>query len=481
MRIKAFSAALLLSLAFPVYPEGLPDLGDTSEASLPLRQERTIGQEIMQEIHADKSYLDDPELLAYVQSLGSRLVEAGSPTSQEFEFFMIDDPSLNAFALPGGHVGVHTGLILAAQNESELAGVLGHEIAHVTQRHIARLIAGQQSSALTSLAALAIAILAARSNSQISQAAIATAQATSVQNQLDFTRQHEQEADRVGLQTMSNAGFDPRGMETFFERLQRSTRAVEGNAPSYLRTHPLTVERIADIQNRLEKLPVKQATDSLDFLLVKAKIRARTGSTQEALKYFETEPAGANARAARIYGVAATQRRARDLGSAEKTLDQLRGRAPQHPMIDSLAAAIKRDQGQYAAALEIYRNGLKLFPQDRALFYGEVETLLDQKNYNDALKTVNDRLLAGQDEAKLYELQSRIYTALGRRLAQHQAQAEVYYRRGNLPAAADQLRIAIKSGDGDFYQISSAEARLRQIRAEIVPNKSGAKDEPYKY
>jgi len=475
MRYKALAMALLMAITLPSYTEGLPDLGDSSEAVLSPRQERALGQQIMREIRADRSYVEDPELTAYLQRLGTRLVQAGQPSSQEFEFFLVDDPSLNAFALPGGFVGVHTGLILAAQNESELAGVLGHEIGHVTQRHIARMIAGQQSSMLTSLAALAIAVLAARSNTQVSQAAIAGAQASAIQNQLDFTREHEQEADRVGLQTVSNAGFDPHGMATFFERLQRSTRVMESNAPSYLRTHPLTVERIADIENRLDKLPKRQVPDSLDFLMVKAKIRAMTGSAREALKYFEPSASeNPNIRTARIYGNAVALRRTGDLTHAEKEVGELKAHGSQHPMIESLAADIKRDQGQYAAALDIYRNGLKLFPRDRALLYGQIEMLLALKNPTEALKTVNNQAFSGPDEEKMYELQSKIYAALGKRLLQHQAQAEVYYRRGNLPAAVDQLQLAAKAGDGDFYQTSSVEARLKQIRSEMGPQKHPA-------
>ncbi|MBA2690437.1 MAG: tetratricopeptide repeat protein, partial [Burkholderiales bacterium] len=222
----------------------------------------------------------------------------------------------------------------------------------------------------------------------------------------------------------------------------------------------------------------KDVQDSLDFLLVKAKIRAASSSRQEALQYFDAGPATANGRIARGYGTAVVLRRARDFAAAEKEVNQLRARGPQHPMIESLAAGIKRDQGQQAAALDLYRAGLRLFPQYRSLVYGELETLIDQKNYNDALKAVNERLKSGQDEEKLYDLQSKIYAGLGKRLLQHQAQAEVYYRRGNLPAAADQLQIALRSGDGDFYQASSVEARLREIRTEIGPGKAGARDKP---
>lgn len=480
MRYKTIAATLLITFTFLTFAEGLPDLGDVSEAALSNNQERQLGEEAMREIRADKSYLDDPELTAYIQKLGMRLVNVNKQSNQDFEFFLIEDPSLNAFALPGGFVGVHTGLILAAQNESELAGVLGHEIAHVTQHHIARLIAGQKGSMLTSLAALAIAILAARSSAQMSQAAVVGAQASAIQNQLDFTRTHEQEADRVGIQTMSAAGFDPKGMTTFFERLQRSTRPVESNAPSYLRTHPLTIERIADMENRLDKLPKKQVVSSFDFLMAKAKIRATTGSVQEAVGFFDSGKSSETAEESttRIYGLARALERGRNYARAEKELSQILGKKPQHPMIDSLAANLKRDQNQYQAALEIYRNALKTFPNDNALFYGQVETLLALKNNNEALKAIIDRIASGQNDIQLYELQSKVYAALGKKLLQHQAQAEVYYRKGNLLAAVEQLQIAVKSNDGDFYQKSVVEVKLQQVKNELSKSKNGQRMDP---
>src|SRR5260221_14434282 len=239
MRIKALALAVLLATSSVARPVGLPDLGDISESALPAAKERALGLQAMREIRADRAYVDDVETAAYVQSIGQRLAERSAQPSIDFSFFVISDQTLNAFALPGGFIGVHTGLILAAQSESELAGVLAHEIAHVTQKHIARLIASQSNNALLSLGALALAILAARSNPQVGTAAVATAQATMIQSQLDFTRAHEEEADRVGLQTLERAGFDTRGMARFFERLQRESRAYDSKAPSYLRTHPL--------------------------------------------------------------------------------------------------------------------------------------------------------------------------------------------------------------------------------------------------
>lgn len=218
-KVLIMSAAMLAPAAMA---EGLPDLGESSQSDLSPQMERKIGETAMRDIRKrESSYLEDAELSGYLNDLGTRL-EAGMPeVHQDFEFFALRDPTLNAFAIPGGFIGVHTGLILAAQSESELAGVLGHEMAHVTQHHIARLVGQQKQVGLMSLAALAVAILAARSNSDLSQAVVATGTAASIQSQLNFTRDFEREADRIGIQSLQAAGFDARAMAAFFERLQR--------------------------------------------------------------------------------------------------------------------------------------------------------------------------------------------------------------------------------------------------------------------
>jgi len=227
----------LILLAIPAaLGQRLPDLGDVSQSDLSPLQERRLGDSIMREIRADHSYSDDPEITDYLNSLGNKLVAASPDARREFNFFLILDPQVNAFALPGGYIGIHSGLLLTAQSESELASVMAHEIGHVVQQHFSRMLAAQKGFQLTSLAALAVAILAARSNSQISQAAIVGSQAGYVQSVLNFTRANEQEADRVGFQILEKAGFNPEGMAAFFGRLLRVSRFSDTAAPSYLRT-----------------------------------------------------------------------------------------------------------------------------------------------------------------------------------------------------------------------------------------------------
>jgi beta-barrel assembly-enhancing protease len=459
---KLAALVLCATLSLPALPAGLPDLGDNSEAAFNTSQERALGLKIMREIRADRDFLDDPELSDYLNTLGTRLVSNAQSVRDSFEFFFVRDNSINAFALPGGYVGVNSGLMLAAQSESELASVLAHEVTHVTQRHIARQIAGTENSAmLATVAMLAAAIIAARTNAQVGQAAMATTQGLAIQNQLDYTREHEREADRIGLQLLEKAGFDVRGMAVFFGRLQKSSRFQESNAPSYLRTHPLNSERIADVQNRIQKSPAKIIADSVDFQLVRAKLQAQDGSPKEALTFFEAN--AENKSAAQSYGAATALLRLREFARAETEINAAK-KITRHPMLDNLSAQIKRESGDLTAALEILRTSLKAVPQNRALNYAYIDTLLAARQNDAALKAVNERLTSVQDDYRLYELQARSYAALGKELPQHQAQAESYILQEKLPAAMEQLKLAVKSADGDFYQISAAEARMKQLK-----------------
>jgi predicted Zn-dependent protease len=458
--------AIVLLIVPGALAEGLPDLGEASQAGFSPLQERRLGESIMREVRADPSYYDDAEATDYVAALGNRLVSRGADTSQDFEFFLIRDNQINAFALPGGFIGLNTGLILAAQSESEVAGVLAHEIAHVTQRHIARMLNQQKQSQLLSIAALALAILAARASPEAASAAAAFGQAGVIQGQLNFTRENEREADRVGLQILDRAGFDPRGMALFFERLQRGTRLYETSAPSYLRTHPITFERIADVQNRLQNMPYRQVPDSLEFQLIRAKLRADLDTPREAVAFFEES---LNERkflseAASRYGLTASLLRARDYVRARREYEALSKLVRANPVVESLGCRLRIAAGDLEQGHACYREALKNYPGYRAFTYDYANVLLQQRQAEAALRLVEDRLRTYTEDHRLYLLQARAYAMLGKRLPQHRAQGEAYLRLGNLPAALEQLQIALKSGDGDFYQLSATEARLRQLR-----------------
>lgn len=471
MKFRSVLAAALAAATFAAststVADELPDLGDVSSAVITPAQERRLGESIMRQIRADPAYLDDAEVSDYLNAVGYRLVGSSPDPAGPFEFFCVRDNSVNAFALPGGFVGVHSGLLLVAQSESELASVLSHEIAHVTQHHIARLIAGQQKAGLASMAALAVAILAARSNSDISQAAILGAQAGMIQSQLNFTREHEREADRIGLQILDKSGFDVHAMPVFFERLQKATRVYESNAPSYLRTHPVTYERIADVQSRIQSMPFRQVPDDIEFQLVRARLTAMEGNPREAAANFMrllNERKVSSESAAR-YGLVVALLRAGDFPRARRELASLQSLKARSPMIDALAAQTLIASGELEKGLAAYREGLRANPGRRALAYGYADALINARRANEAVEYLSSKLETRSADPKLYELQARGYAATGKRMLQHRALAEAYALRGNLRGAIEQLQIAQKAGDGDFYQQSSVEARLKELVA----------------
>jgi beta-barrel assembly-enhancing protease len=460
----------------------LPDLGDASDAAVTEPQERAIGKRIMLDVRGDRAFVEDPELSEYITSLGNKLVTASRGSTndnrRDFEFFILNDDSINAFALLGGFVGFHSGLIMASRTESELAGVMGHEIAHITQRHAARGAMGQRSGGIWQLAALAAAILAARSNSasasQVTEAALVGSQAIAIQNQLDYTRDFEREADRIGIQIMMRAGFNPDGMVGFFDRLLRANRHNEGKAPGYLRTHPLTTERIADMQNRIDQLvnegerKLRVYAESPEYKFAQAKLRVMSLSAGEATVYFREAIAERTIlrNRADVYGLAMAYLRARDFANAERELAKIRLTPSAHPWVENLAADIEMRQGRFDRAIDIYRDATKRFADSRALHLGFIEAHYQAGKIDEALALANARLKTIQDDPMLHELAAKCYERKGKKMAQHRAIGEAYYRRGNLVGAVEQLTIALKAKDGDFYEQSSAEARLRAIKLE---------------
>jgi predicted Zn-dependent protease len=474
--MKKFPLLLLLCLSPHALGDGLPDLGDASQTVLTPLQERQIGQQSMLQIRAGKQYFDDAELHDYLNQIGYKLVEYSAEPGSGFEFFALDDYNVNAFAMPGGFIGVNAGLLLTAQSESELAAVLSHEIAHVTQHHLARMIAGTQNDSLSSMAALAVAILAARSNSQVSEAALAGMQARSIQNRLDYTRTHEQEADRIGFEILLKSGFNTHAMPEFLDRLQTATRLLEGSMPGYLRTHPITSERIADIANRVQKQPYRLVPDSLDFQLVRTKLIARQKTAQDAIAYFR-DALGAQKHGnpiAQRYGLIVSLLRNHENERAAKELATLRQQAKNDPtsrrnaMIETLAGRVKLAMRD-GDATAFYRTAVQDFPQHRALIYDYAAMLIDGGQAETAAKLLTEQLVRHPSDTTLYDLQARSYAKLGKRFEQHQAQAYGYAWQGRLHAALEQLELAKQAG-GSFYQLSVIESDLRELREMIGAN-----------
>ncbi|GAA5784941.1 beta-barrel assembly-enhancing protease [Chitiniphilus shinanonensis] len=463
-------AVLCWQAILPVhaYDSPLPDLGDTSREGLSPSEERQIGASVMNQLRRSGLLLDDPELTAYVNQLGNRLVDATDDARTSFTFLPIRDPTVNAFAVPGGVVAVHSGLIVMAQHESELASVLAHEIAHVTQHHIARLIESQRITPWMTLAALGLAILAAHAGQGDAAAAAAAAgPALAIQRQLDFTYSFEQEADRIGMQTLTRAGFDPGAMPTFFERLQKYNSLIDNNAPEFLRTHPVTYKRIADAQARLKEMPYRQVADSQEFLFMREKARVLQGDPRTVLDFYAKTLAEGrfSNRAAHLYGYAFAQLRGRDFAGAQKSLDAARaayGRP--HAALEYLQGQLLIAQGKPADAATQLKQAALRFPGSRALLYGEIDARVAARQLEPALKLTHDAQELYPSDAELYQREARIYEGLGNGQRQHFAQAEYYVRLLEYTAAIEQLQLAQRQPGDDFYLLSRIEARLRELQ-----------------
>lgn len=454
--------------------QALPDLGSLDSVLSP-QMEKRLGEQIMREIRTqDPQYVDDPEISDYLQQLGSRLTGA----RQDFEFFAIRENTINAFALPGGYVGVHTGLIATAETESELASVLAHEVSHVTQRHIARMIAQQQQMQMPMLAAMAAAILLGRARPDLAVGAAVGAQAAGVQAQLAYSRDFEREADRIGIERLDQAGFDAHAMGTFFERMQRANRISEDSTmPGYFRTHPVTSERIADVQNKAATMPYRQHLDSPEFQLVRAKLRAEQGDAGDAVNYFQAavrEHRYSSESAAHL-GLAYALLRANKVPEAQAEVGRIRALGAASPMIEMLDARARHAAGDVKGATDVLARSRERYPTWRAITYAYIAGLQELGRNDEAIATTRDALARYPRDARVYGMQAKIYAALGKRLLQHQAQAEVYALQGALPAAIEQLSLARSAGDGDFYQLSVVDARLKELRAQYTQEMKEAK------
>jgi beta-barrel assembly-enhancing protease len=479
------TAAMLIVSPITAAQQNLPELGDPSLVAMSAPQERKLGESVMRDIRGSGAYLNDPEVNGYLNELGNRLVGAIPGAPFDFEFFAIADPAINAFALPGGFVAVHTGLILLAQTESELASVLGHEITHVTQHHIARSVGAQRDAMLLMIAALAAAVLASQSHSSSSgdmtQAAMAGAQGLAIQSQINFTRQNEEEADRLGFERTYAAGFDPTAMATFFGRLQRAATWFEGDSPSYLHDHPEVYQRISEAQARAFTKPFRQVPDSLDFHMVRALLKSYEATPRDAVIFFDDALAEKkyNSEIAAHYGLVASLLRAQNFKRAQTELATLEKLSPPHPMIDAIAGQVLMQSGQLAPAISRYETALARYPEKKQLIYDYPEALLKHDQAAKAATFVSQQLVRYPSDGPLHQIAARVYATLGKQMLEHQHQAEYYAWQGNLKGAITQFELATKARDADFFQSSVVESRLRELRNEVEEQKkAGAKSRP---
>ncbi len=453
----------------------LPDFGDPSGAVISPEQERRLGQAFLRQSRQLIKILEDPELEAYIQSLGQRLVTQGNDP-QAFEFFLVEDPSINAFAVPGGFIGVHTGLLLYTETESELASVLAHEIAHVNQHHMARAFERASQLSLPTAAAMLGAILLSTQNPQAGQAALAAVAAANAQHQLDFTRENEEEADRVGMQLLAGAGFDPRGMPAFFERLQMANRFTDNpNLPEFLRTHPVTISRIADSRNRAEQFPRQPYEDSLSFHLIRAKLKVAAMNKSEAVKYYQDllRSGSFHTEEAARYGYALALAQAGEYGKARAQITQLLKQDSDE--LSYLLAAARLDllEGQTEEALKVYSKAQALYPDSRLVTLSYTKALLASGLPDPARKLLRRYAVRHKPDTAYYVLLAEAEGKAGSEVEAHIATAEAHYLLGETGLARESLKFAQRSPQVDHYQRQRIEARLKEIERELEQEKKG--------
>ncbi|NOY61964.1 MAG: M48 family metallopeptidase [Gammaproteobacteria bacterium] len=449
----------------------LPDIGNPADAAISPQEEQRIGENFMRNLRRSVALVSDPEVHEYINSLGYRLVSNSEQQDGAFTFFVVEDPAINAFAVPGGFIGINSGLILASTSEGELASVLAHEIAHVTQRHIARAVNRSSNMNLPATAALIAAIiLGARSGQagEVGQAAVMATVAGTTQASINFTRANEQEADRLGIQTLARSGFDPRYMPLFFERLQQASRYYKSDMPEFLRTHPITINRIADSRGRAEQYPRPEKSDLIsDYLLIHAKLQTRYD--QEALSRFKIAlqgRAGPQQDAAR-YGYVLTLRHAGNYDEARKQLAILLKKDPQRIAYRIAAAKTEQIAGNSAEALRIYRDAFNISPHNMPITVHYGEALLEAGEAEQARQILAELTQRHDHEPSIYQLLARSETESGHPVDAHQSLAEYYYLSGETRAAIDQLEIALQlAGDGARYQTARIEDKLVQLRHE---------------
>lgn len=450
----------------------LPDIGDSGAAIMTPVQERRVGEAVMHNLRRAGMIVDDPISTAYLNQLGYRLLaQRENPDQTTFTFFLVNDKSINAFALPGGFIGVNYGLVTASDSEDELASVLAHEIAHVTQRHYARAYDMGKSSELSVLAALIAAIvLGSQGNADIGQAAIATAAGASAQHQINFTRHNEEEADRIGIQLLAKAGFDPEMMAEFFEKLDKEARLYGSNVPAFLLDHPVNSERITDARNRAQQLPSPKPHDELMYLLMRDRIIAQSSSDKRSVeKRFQEElkQAQGERQIALRYGYTLSLIQLDKYEQALKQVDILLQHDPQRIVFLLAKAEIYMRAGHMPMAIDTYEHALQLYPANPALTYNYTNALLQEHRYQKAEDVLTTFLKTPTDNPNFYQLLARATTKTGKPASAHEALAEYYYQIGQLHQAIDQINLALKIKNLDFYTTSRLEAQLARIKEEV--------------
>lgn len=464
-----FATALLLAMCAASFAQdiNLPDIGSPADAVLSKNDEAQIGAAIMRQINASGVVVKDPHIAEYVSDIGHRVAAHANNGDHKFTFFVVDDPSINAFALPGGYIGVHTGLLEATRNEDELAGVLAHEIAHVTQRHIARAVTANRRQSLLSTAIMLGAIVAGAlggADGDVIQGGIAVAQGTAAQAQINFTRSNEHEADRIGMSALANAGFDPRGMASFFEVISRNAAPSEARVPEFLRTHPVSSSRIAEARSRARSYPEVQTADTINYGIARARLHvARYEQSGDAVEYFEQQPTEYQSDHWQ-YGLATAYMRDGQQTKALRIFEELANREPDVIAYHVGLAQAQLETEQIDESRQTFERALELFPRNVPLVVRFAEALIrlgEPERAHTLLLDLFNNVAPTPDQVLLI---ARAAVDANEIAEAHYYQAEYRFMRGDLVGGIRFLREALARPDLNEIQRIRFEARIDFVR-----------------
>lgn len=445
----------------------LPDIGSSADTLITRAQQRQYGDMLYKSLHKYNLITEDIAADTYIQSLGNRLASFAKAADQPFHFFLINDKSINAFATFGGYIGVHIGLVLSSRSEGELAAVLAHEISHITQQHLSRSLEKRKRNTIPLMIASAVALAAgaASGDGDVIEAAAAVASYGSYMLELKFTRDHEKEADRLGMQVLSDAGFNPYDMPAFFDVLYKKSRYYT-KYPEFLSSHPISLNRLSEATNLANKLPkfnsLKEGTPL--YHLIRARLLvASTDKLSPLIQQLDTMLIDKRYRSEKAvhYALALAQLKLHRPEQAKPHIDWLDKYDEKRVLYHDLHAQYQIEKGNDQQAATLYKTALSLYPKDNFLGLQYAKHLISLQQGQAAFQLLSS--LNNTYYPIYYLYLSQAYQLLGKKIQAHINLAEYHALRGELKAAIAQLTLIRRQKNVDYYLLTKVNARLKEL------------------
>ncbi|HTV97713.1 MAG TPA: M48 family metalloprotease [Steroidobacteraceae bacterium] len=483
LAVAAFAAGVCASVSWAADPaapqqeQDLPDLGSPATAAVSLEEEYQVGLAWARQMRAQGLVLEDPEVSDYIQQIGHSLSSHAEEGQHQFNYAVLRDPVINAFAMPGGFIMINSGLFLATSNENELAGVLAHETAHVTQRHLVRGMIDQTHTGLLATAAMLAAIVlgatAGRGDPGAMEGAILGAQSAAIQHQINYTRTQEFEADRIGIGTMAAAGYDPLGMATMFSALNRNSPSPDRVAAvAFLMDHPLNDERIAEARNRAQQMGRIHHDDSLGYLLTRERLRALVLNPDSVRDYYAELAKNSG-------GLDMEQRYGSDIADiyARKpalAIPDLQALLHDYPRVTQFYGALGQAylaNGQVKESQAVLEKGLALFPRNTPVTIRLAETLMRAGENKRAQLILDDLFNQVEPTPNQAKLIAKAANDAGNVADSYYYMADYYLMNGDLLMASNQLTLALGVPNLNAIQRARISAMLDEVRAALPKNR----------